>query len=341
MPVCVKLQFKDHTQRYDMVRAFSGILLDAFFLPKDREKELRKELCLDPDPAVQMVKTVGGDAICEDVHRKQDGLHAMPLSAERLANCLQDPSRLSVMHFCTAEYGGQWDLYGAVTDGAFSNPYTYGTREEERIRRLTSAARPRPFFWMPKTFKQKQAAQFPVSSDVQAYAWLSFVRGSKGISYFAYEPLAEEGFSENRELLEGIRCLNEQICRQKEKLSSLIFISETPSEPPRDGIRQYTAWVPGKGMLILVWNHDVPTAGSSGGGEAKHSPVLGQAVEVMVQLPPWLGRVKVEDLLTGRRMRSTRPRQSQQIRIELCDMATFRMLWVTEESLWARWFSHT
>lgn len=130
MPLDVRVQFDDGTQRRALVRAFGGISLDA---AGDRSTGIARlrDLKLDATPPVLLIPF---DAVCADFGARQPGIAAWNVVSERQRLWRRRPDRLAGFGFCTAFTPDSWNIYGPIADAVYAKPYRLGWgRDASRI----------------------------------------------------------------------------------------------------------------------------------------------------------------------------------------------------------------
>ncbi len=310
MPLHVRVMYHDGESCQAMVRAMSGILLDAYAATGMAPPA---ELGLDADPAVSLIAKAGhGDVACEDLKAGgKDGFHAPVAAEERLNAFRRDSARLSAIHYCTGVYTALWAIYGGVPDALFVNPYSFGhggdvahfiENDIAYIRRGRESIRPRPFFYTPETCLRGN--RFLEAPELQVLVWSAFLEGAKGLKYFHYNIETggrKEGMESSPRLYTGVRDLDAQLRTRADILSMLVPVStgQVPAGQGKAAVTQ--AWAGDVGMLILVRNLNYTTDGSD--DQADKAPrFVVQAVDdlsLRVELPPWLKCREAVDFLTG------------------------------------------
>ncbi len=346
MPLHVRVMYHDGESCQAMVRAMSGVLLDAYAATGMKPPA---ELGLDADPAATLITKAGnGDVACEDVKAgRQHGFHAPVAAEERLNAFRRDSARLSAIHYCTGSYTALWAIYGGVPDALFVNPYSFGhspdavhfiENEIAYIRRGRESIRPRPLLYIPETCLR--GSRFLETSELQVLAWSALLEGAKGLKYFHYNIETNgrrEGMESSPLLYAGVRELDAQLRARADILGMLIPVStgRVPAGPGKAEVTQ--AWAGDAGLLILVRNLNYTTDGSDDQmGEAPRfavQPVLGFSLRI--ELPPWLKCSEAVDFLTGESVCRI-AEGSSTTDIEVGRLDALRLLWLPDVRVDAR-----
>ncbi|MBI2441222.1 MAG: hypothetical protein HYV35_07625 [Lentisphaerae bacterium] len=336
-PVAVRMQFKDSTWAEALVRAFSGIMCDAYLVNTAAE---RQALGLDADPGIANFKTVwGGDPACYDVNQNRVGASAAELLKERIALYAAQSNKLTAIHYCTASVVGVWDIYGQTADAAFASPYCLShwrdvdrwlENEESFMVKAWLSARPRPWLYITDTFRKK--ARFCEAEELQTLVWVALLRGGKGIKYFAYHQVKtnQAGFVSCPPLMQAVKDLNAAIRQRQTRLAPLLPVSVETLGDARTGVRVYTAWAGDLGVLLLLRNLDYTTddQANADGAQPRFQVKLKENLRVPFVLPDWLSFGGVEDALTGAALKTSAPDAQRRIEMEIGPLAAMRLLWL-------------
>lgn len=336
----IDLEFKDRTHAYALLRALNGIVLDAWLIPEKERSNVVVRLSLSSDPPqVEFgISSFNGDPACYDSARGQRGAAATNIISERQALYRKHPHKLSFIFYCTAFHPALWDLYGAISDGAFAAPYCFNhwqdvsrwlDNEESFMEKARASTRPAAWGWIPDAVRRK--ARFAEPEEIQTLAWVALLKGCKVIKYFAYhltDP-AQESFDKTPALLEAIADLNEQIGEKQELLAPLLPVSERiEAHPAGSGIKIYTAWAGDLGILVLLRNLDYRTDDQANdSGRAPRFQVTAKTnLTVALSVPAWLNWQEVKDFLTD----ETLPTHDAHLRpvVEIAELKIFKVLWL-------------
>ena len=341
-PLHVKIPFNDGAVCETMVRAFSGMMLDAFSLRAETD---RKRLGLDKIPPVELVKCSGnGDVACGDVTKHRFGAAVPEVIAERLA---WSNATLTAVHYCITASAELCAIYGPAVDAVLISPYSLShghdvTRlmenEERHLKCGAESVRPRPWLWIPDVFKRQGRFLEPAELDVMA--WMALVQGCKGIKYFRAYDTNGAGFASCPVLEEEIVRLNREVREQEDVLSPLIPISEELVGKPETGVKLYTAWAGDKGLLMLVRNLDYATDGNpNGNGTAprfRANPK--EDLRLSFLLPEWLAYRDVRDAETGKRLVAVCDHHHR-VHLTMARLDSYSLLWIANTRPGSRWWN--
>ena len=366
-PLHVKLEFEDHDWRNALVRAMPGIVLEAPKLNNHPDRLEQREFALDSEPPVVRC---GGDFTCSDVKAEDKGGSAPVQVRDRLALYRQDKVRLGAIAYCTAMYPELWNIYGQLSDGVYTKPYRLGyghdpkrfiEEEEEAVTKAWTTARPRPYFYIPESFKSR--GRLLEADELELFGWLFMVKGAKGIRYH-YWIHPESGFADNKRLQGQIKTLNLELGDVRALLAPVVFVSEkqisapcamarlpapastnaatdkkdieeTPP-PERNAqcpVKLYTAWAGDKGMIVLVRNLDCTTDAepNDNGEKPRFKAKSRENVLLSVTLPEWLRVGAVRDMITGNLMAADPGKAGVGVRkldLELDRLDAFKVIWI-------------
>ena len=363
----VKLEFEDHDWRHALVRAMPGIVLDAPKLNNHPDRLEQREFTLDAEPPLVRF---GGDFTCSDVKAEDKGGSAPVLVRDRLALYRQDKVCLGAIAYCTAMYPELWNIYGQLADGVYTKPYRLGfghdpkrfiEEEEEAVAKAWLTARPRPYFYIPESFKSRE--RLLEADELEVLGWLFMVKGAKGIRYhYCIHP--ESGFADNKRLQAQIKTLNLELGDVRNLLAPAVFVSEKQISAPcamarlpassstnaatdiknleetplpvRNAdcpVKLYTAWAGDKGMIILVRNLDYITDAKAdeNGEKPRFKAKSRENMLLSVTLPEWLRVGAVRDMITGNLMAADQSKDSFGVRklsFELDRLDAFKVIWI-------------
>ena len=226
--VAMTLRFADGAERRALVRAVSGIMLDA---PRGWEQDkllpaaVRAAYGLDDDPAIAYLPF---DVTCGDTRAGRHGAAAMSVALARRRLLDSQPDRLSGVEYCTAIYRSIWNIYGPIADAVFIKPYQLhwgpdATRfielEQDRMLLARASAAPRPFVWVPERYKRQRHIE---GEELRVMGWSALALGAKGIRYHFWMNDPDAPFRECPDLGEGMKVLNAEVARLRPLLGPLV-----------------------------------------------------------------------------------------------------------------------
>ena len=282
--VLVKVRFADGGRALAPARVLRKPVLRV----EAADRKTRKALCADESPLV--FGAPFDDVGCYDleVERMGDASGAM---LRHLAKGPFREDKLPAVRFCTGCTVQTWDVYGAIMDAAISTPFpalrlkSPSGRldlEEEFFLRAADASAPRPVLWTAQLFRH--GATIPPPDETLSAFWMTLAMGSRGVSAYLWEGgSGYVGMNAMPEMRETWKAMRDAMRSHRDRLCPLVAADQF--EAARGALRIYTAWNPGKGMLV-VWR----TA------SAAH---LEEALDFGVRVPEWLAPRRVRDLVRG------------------------------------------
>ena len=329
----VKIAFKDNESCETLVRALSGIMLDAYGADDPSE---RKRLGLDEAPAVRLVRS--GDVACADTRTRQIGSCIPAVIGERSANVQASAfsNTLTAVQYCVTTSPQLRATYGPAVDAALASPYSLSLwsdvsrlveREELELGLAAESVAPRPWLWIPDVFKRK--ARFLEPAELDAMAWTALIQGCKGVRYYQAFDTNGCGFTSCPLLDSEIVKLNGVIREREDVLSPLLPVNEETLGNRSKGVRMYTSWVGDRGQLILLRNLDYRTddQGDDNGKDPRFKVTPKQDLKVTFRLPDWLGYRDVRDFETGKRIKASCDKY-RRVHLTVENLDSCAMLWV-------------
>lgn len=364
MPLHVKLRFADQDWRYALVRALSGIELDAAEVAGRPTRLERRDFSLDPFPPVTMILY---DFTCADVTANDKGRSAMDLIAARLALYRKDSSSLAGISYCTAIYPEIWNIYGPLADAVYAKPYRLGygqtpkrffEEEEDVLEKAASTASPKPWIYIPESYKLRNKRLIE-DQELQTLGWLALARGAKGIRYH-YWKHPDNTFVLNKGLQDGLITLNLQISDVRDLLSPVAFVSasqarvpcriplpvttnapfiprsDDPNLDPRPtadlNVKTYISWAGDKGMLVYVRNLDYSTDAQpdENGVKPRFSAPRREDIKITIPLPPWFIPGASRDLVKAGLVPCAfnQTPAGMEAQLVLPELEAFRVIWI-------------
>ena len=252
------------------------------------DRKTRKALCADESPLV--FGAPFDDVGCYDLEVERMG----DASGAMLRHLAKEPFREDkwpAVRFCTGCTVQTWDVYGAIMDAAISTPFpalrvnSPSGRldlEEEAFLRAVDASAPRPVLWTAQLFRHGETE--PPPDETLAAFWMTLALGSRGICAYLWKGgSGYTGMDSLPEMRETWSRMETALRRHRDKLFPLVAADRFGAAGGR--LKVYTAWNPGRGMLV-VWR------------SADAAP-LAEPFGFEVRMPEWLAPRKVIDLTNG------------------------------------------
>ena len=331
-PVLVELTFAGGARRRALVRAFTGIMLDAprgWETDKTLPAAVREAYTLDADPAIAYLPF---DVACGDTRAERPGAAAPVVAAARHKAWRGRPDRLYGVEICTARYAAIWNIYAPLADALIVKPYQlhwgpdsarFIENEEALVATAVAAAAPRPAVWVPERFKRERHVE---GAELRVLAWTAIARGIKGIRYHYWMNGPDAPFRECPDLGEAMKAVNADIKRIEPILGPLIPVEVRTDRSQR--IKVYEGWSGDAGVLLLVRNMDYRTdarADDDGRSPRFHAQPASD-IALSLDLPPWLAPAHPTEPLSGETYPHTRGEGSLAITIPTLD--DIRLVWL-------------
>lgn len=311
-PVHLRLTFRGGRVAQCLLRASSGITVDAYGVDEKDEK-LRKELGLDLQPIFQ---ELGADPSCED---SKVGSSIPAISEMRRKAYEESNARLSSLFLCVTAWPQIfYPVYGQCADALQVNPYRlqysgidddpkFVEKEENFFRWGWLAARPRPWCWAPEAclFRKRKFERMIEPQELRLLTYAALGHGARGIKYYTYgSGEGWIGFQESKALVEEIKKLNAEIKLLEPILAQAIPISIRTMGGSEGGIRLYTLWSDHSGGELTLIARSLayessrePNWGEHAAARFKHLAIHNDKVEVIMEKPTWLQVDSVIDAL--------------------------------------------
>lgn len=331
----VAIGFDDDVSRHAVVRALSGVLLDAHAVLSPRT---RMAAGLDPQ---SVALCMAPDFACDDVSARRSGAGAPALVQARHAMFSKQPELLCGVGYCVAARDSTWNIYGLLADVVFAKPCSLGwgdrpsrflEEEETGIELAQCSAQPRPFLYIPERHAHRGRHLEP--AELSILTWVALVHGAKGIRYHFWHETVPDGFADCPKLKPHIRDLNRSIRAHQAILAPLIGNAErilderhTGSEPA-GWVKVDSAWSGDRGMVVLIRNLDYRTdALPNDRGNAPRFRVQPKTgLDITIDVPEWFEPAEVSDLLSGDAIAYSTTNASLVVRLERLE--EFRVLWI-------------
>ncbi len=327
-PVCVELEFEGGRRRYALVRAASGITLDAP-MPRGVAEGLLKELGLDADPAIGCLPF---DPACSDSRNAQPGNSAMGISNARMQEFGKQPDRLMGVDCCTAIYPEFWNIYGQLADALVVKPYALGwgsrkerfiEEDEDKLRSARLGAAPHPIIWVPQRFSR--GGRYLSPEELRLLAWMMLVRGGKGVRYHFWMNSGSDPLAGCEDLLPALKALNHEIIPRRAELSALV-----PAwEGEQSGVKIYQSWAGDQGLLVMARNLDyiveLEPASESDPGPRLHARVK-KNLRLTMPAPEWFRPGAARDFLDNTPARVSRV--GNDLNLEIDELELFKLVWI-------------
>ena len=307
----VDVRFADGGRALASARVLRGPVLEAQFA----DKRVRKAIGADAAPAIRPAPF--GDAGCYDLETGKTGSSASSM-LRHLAKKPRPPEEISAVQFCMGCVAETWDVYGAVADAAVSTPFSalrFGTPakrldlEEKAFLHAADAAAPRPVIWTAQLFRHGDTAP-PPDETITAF-WMTLALGSRGMTAYLWKSRSGYiGMDALPEMCDAWTAMAKPLRKHRDRLFPLLAADRF--EAADGALKIYTAWNPGRGMLV-VWR------------AADAAPLAaGHGFDVL--LPEWLKPRDVRDLIREGR---EKPRVSRgSIRLRAAAGATHGAFWI-------------
>ena len=307
----VDARFADGGRALASARVLRGPVLEAKFA----DKAANKALGADTAPAIRPAPF--GDVGCYDLETKSTGRSASSM-IKRLAKNPRPPEEILAVQFCRGCVVETWDIYGALADAAISTPFSalrFGTPakrldlEGRAFLHATQATAPRPVEWTAQLFRYHDTT--PPPDETLAAFWMTLALGSRGVVAYLWRSSTNyKGMDTLPELRETWAAMAKPLRKHRDRLFPLIAADRFEAE---DGaLKIYTAWNPGRGMLV-VWR-------------AAGAAPLAADHDFDARLPEWLKPREVRDLVREGR---EKPRVSRgSIRLRAASGATHGAFWI-------------
>lgn len=349
-PVHVRLELTDGTVASSMVRACSGLWLDAAGIGEHDEK-WRKRLALDQRLLNRWTAT---DAACDDAKaRFKFGQTAPALIGERVKAYETDASKLFHIFLCvSATPDGTFPIYGQCADGLVVSPYRlqyasiedagrFVEADENYFRWGWHAARPRPWYWMAEAFAKISTNRMLEPEELRLLVYSAVGHGAKGIQYFACDTAGGVmydsmfGFLNSVKLSKAIAEINRELRSLEPILSTAFPVSIETFGSKNSGLRAYTLWCGEQGMLVIVRNLDYYTDRKPNdfAEKPRFRAKPKTLARVRVSLPTWLnlGRV-VDPLHANRAQLPSRMIHHNRLELDFRDLELVKLAWIENES---------
>ena len=328
----VELDFANGTTRRALIRAVSGIMLDAprgWETDKTLPARTRAKYHLDADPAIAYLPF---DVICGDTHAKRRGAGAPAVAAARRTNWSRLPDRLCGVEFCTALYDSAWNIYAPIADAVFTKPYQlhwgpdparFIENEESVIQTAIEAAAPCPSVWIPERFKRNRHVE---GRELRLMAWMALCQGVKGIRYHYWMNDMSDPFGECPDLGEAMQAVNGDIQRLEPILGPLLPVQAQADR--RQQIKVYEGWSGDRGILLLVRNMRYATdnRANDNGRAPRFRATPAAGLSVAVDLPPWITPAPPCDPLANATYACSR--EGRRLLIEVPELQETRLIWL-------------
>jgi hypothetical protein len=315
-PVHVELRFLNGSNAQCLLRASSGITINAFGVPKANAASVRNSLALDERPSFQPTSS---DVACNDTHAHLMGKCAQQVADHRRKQFLKGEEALRFVYLCTATANAIFGIYGQATDAVAVNPYRLayswgpGTErfieaEEEYFGWAWMASQPRPIGWLPETFTFPWKNRMIEPGELRLLSYAALGSGVKIIWYYTFESRAAgkgvseiHGFEKSGPLLAEVGKINRDVKKMEGIFSAAVPISSETVGGTERGLRQQTLWAGDEGMIVVVRNLDYQTDREVNDLCAKPrcKVMAKEKARVTVKKPEWLGIKAVRDGLTG------------------------------------------
>lgn len=295
-PVHVRMQLADGRVAQSLLRASTGIMLDAFGVD-EKDVKLRKELGLDVHPSTRVIPN---DPACDDSHAEV-GYSTKNILPVRRAWFESIEVCLSAAHLCVlATPQVEYPIYGQSVDALQVNPYRlsrsrYGDdskfieQEENFFFWAWHSARPRPWHWIPEAYAKDESTRMLDAQELRLLTYAALGHGAKGINYYSYDTnSAWVGFNESPELLGAVKRINSELKQLEPILSSTIPLSIKTTGSHEDGVRTHVLWSGERqGLLLIFRNLDYSTEPDHLGRTLIFGSRLKRDVRARVSIPAW------------------------------------------------------
>ena len=289
----VDARFADGGRALASARVLRGPVLEA----QSADKAARKALGADAAPAIRPAPF--GDVGCYDLETKTTGGSASAM-LRHLSKKPRPAEEISAVQFCMGCVAETWDVYGALADAAISMSFSalrFGTPakrldlEEKAFLHAADAAAPRPVVWTAQLFRHGETA--PPPDETLASFWTTLALGSRGLTAYLWKSgSGYTGMDALPEMRETWAAMVKPLREHRDRLFPLLAADRF--EAADGALKVYTAWNPGKGMLV-VWR-------------AADAAPLAADLDFDARLPEWLSPRDVRDLVRDGR---ERPRVSR------------------------------
>ena len=307
----VDVRFADGGRALASARVLRGPVLEAQFA----DKRVRKAIGADAAPAIRPAPF--GDVGCYDLETGKTGSSALSM-LRHLSKKPRPAEEISAVQFCMGCVAETWDVYGALADAAISMSFSalrFGTPakrldlEEKAFLHAADAAAPRPVIWTAQLFRHGETA--PPPDETLAAFWTTLALGSRGLTAYLWKSgSGYTGMDALPELRETWATMEKALRRHRDRLFPLLAADRF--EAADGALKIYTAWNPGKGMLV-VWR-------------AADAAPLAADLDFSARLPEWLKPRDVRDLIREGR---EKPRVSRgSIHLRAASGATHGAFWI-------------
>ncbi len=307
----VDARFADGGRALASARVLRGPVLEA----QSADKAARKALGADAAPAIRPAPFA--DVGCYDLETKTTGGSASAM-LRHLSKKPRPAEEISAVQFCMGCVAETWDIYGALADAAISMPFPalrFGTPakrlelEEKAFLHAADAAAPRPIVWTAQLFRHGDTA--PPPDETLTAFWMTLALGSRGMTAYLWKSRSGYiGMDALPEMRDAWTAMAKPLRKHRDRLFPLLAADRF--EAADGALKVYTAWNPGKGMLV-VWR-------------AADAAPLAADLDFDVRNPEWLKPRDVRDLIREGR---EKPRVSRgSIRLRATSGATHGAFWI-------------
>lgn len=339
-PLYICIRFNDGTWKHAYVRALNGVFLDSYNMTNE---VIRRSFALDQTiPVIDPQSPSAGDVCCYDAINRLRGQASRQLVEERKQLWKEGTisNRLTTLHYCTAKFSLQWDLYGQLMDMALASPYSYGhgydrnkyLELEAKYMNLSARSEaPRPFGWIVEA--HKHADRYLTPQEIELIDWMVINRGAKGIRYFTYDK--KEGFINDQILIKALPPINNMIARYRWMISPLAYVGSHNVGGDK-GVEISESWAGDKGICVYVRNLNYSIATNS--MHENHfsiTPKLDLKVDVI--MPEWINTGTPLNLKTGKLMAASRLKPGI-LTVRIDELDAFCVIWIPNRINRRTWF---
>ena len=305
-PILLELQFPRGVKCFAFVRAFVGL---CFVAPDGRRddrplaKDERQRYGFDSDMKFYRVPI---DVACEDVRAHAPGTSAKDVVSEIRNYLDRNPSGLTAVDVCTAQYPTVWNIYSQVADAVVVKPYRlhWGADasrfEEEEISFVRAKAvdvSPRPIIWVPERFSRGGGI---CGEAFETMAWAVLMNGARGMRIHNWMNGNADPFAGNPGMGEAIVRFSEFLQTNRSDFASLIPMRTIERRDPR--LTVHEGWVGDRAVILQVRNllYDNGLSSRKGTERGDRVVMVRKDVDVKYPVPKWMRPTRAIDMATGR-----------------------------------------
>lgn len=322
----VEFFFPNGKSQFAFVRALIGVCLEAPF-GRDSDQPLPIDITkkFNLDPTIR-VRRFPSDAICSDVRAKTEGAMSKDVVGWRSQGLIKDPASFYGVDMCTALYPSAWNIYSQITDVVIvkpyklhwsSNPQRFIEEEDEFIRDKVEESAPRPVEWVPERFNKSGGVS---SNEFKELAWCAILRGVRGVRLHHWFNGQLDPFVSNPQLGDAIKEFCFEINSQRDLIERIVPIRSFNISRGRISVTE--AWIPGKGVLLLVRKPVLRKARLEDHGKQKV-----ESLKFDYPVPIWMDNCHAVDFLTGKAV--DMECSSNIARLTLSDFNSFQLVFIS------------